>query len=214
MEKKNNGLKILVIGLLSVGFILIGVAILLSFKKEEEKPKKDPVPSKKYASLVELAKELYDSESYKSLPTDEEKGVYYLTLDEFKKKGYNQDIIDTSCPGDVRVLNFTMSETEQFNRFYIIDNCNNLNDDPNAVPEKRLIDIANELYENNEYLNLTQGEGGYYMTIGMYKSRGYDTKLINPECSDDSGVLFFDINNKEKYEGNPVFSVYECNQPK
>lgn len=214
MEKKNNNIKIVAIVLLVLGLLLIVVAILLSFMKNDENTK-DPVPTKKYSSLLELAQELYDNKSYKNLAQDKEKGMYYMTLDEFKKRGYNQDIVDVTCPGDLRVLNFNFDDTEEFSRFYAIDNCNELkDDDPETMPKKSLMDIANELYENNEYLNLTKGEGGYYMTIGMYKSKGYDTSLINPECTDDSGVLFFDIDNKDKYESNPVFTVYECNQPK
>ncbi len=215
MEKKHSNLKIFAIILLSIGICLIIISLLFVLKQKKSDEPLENTPTKKYSSLLELAKELHADGSYLKLPKDEEKGIYYMTFDEYKKRGYNLDIVDSACSGDVKILNFNIDQTEKFNLFYVMDSCNELkDDDPETVPETTLVDIANELYENNEYLNLTKGDGGYYMTIGMYKSMGYDINLINPECSDDSGVLFFDIDNKEKYETNPVFAVYECNQPK
>ncbi len=74
-----------------------------------------------------------------------------------------------------------------------------------------LFDVANELYENKEYLKLPQTDNGqYYMTLGEYKKRKYDLKLTDATCPDTFEIIYFDIENKDKYENNPIYIVKSC----
>lgn len=203
MKKKKI---IIYIILLVISSILIAIGILLPQNNDKPKNKKT------YSSLIELANEMYNDGSYKKLPKDTKKNVYYMTLGEYKRMGYNVDIVDSTCQDDFKMIYFNIDGNDDFNPFYIVKSCNEgKNNDSNYSPETSLLEIANNLYESNEYLKLAKGDGGYYMTIGMYKNMGYDPSLINPSCPDDSGVIFFDIDNKDNYETNPVFVVYECN---
>ena len=207
---KNKKMRIIGIILLILGLCFIGAYILFNLKSDDNAPQ--PVPTKNYSSLLELAKEMYSDGSYTKLPKDYEKGVYYMSFGEYKKRGYNVDIVDSSCPDDFKIIYFDIDDTDNFNPIYTISTCNDeTKDNANISSETSLIKIANELYENNEYLNFVKGDGGYYMTIGMYKSRGYDLSLIDTSCPDDSGIIFFDIDKKYNYEKNPVFIIYDCN---
>lgn len=209
MKDKNKKVQLIAVALLIIGVGFIGTSLLYS---KENNDNKRQTPSKKYTSLMELANEMKSDGSYKILPIDDKKGVYYMTISEYKKRGYNTDIIDTSCPNDFQILNFKVDDTDNFNSIYTVSSCNdNSTENSDIPPTTSLVQLANKLYESNEYLNLSKGDGGYYMTIGMYKSMGYDTSLINQACPDDSKILLFDIENKDKYEGNPIFVIYECN---
>lgn len=74
-----------------------------------------------------------------------------------------------------------------------------------------LFDIANEIYKNNEYLKLPKTNSGqYYMTLGEYKRRKYDLKLTDPTCPDTFEIIYFDIENKDKYENNPIYILKSC----
>ncbi len=204
-----NGKKktiILCIVVLIISLILIGIGILLT------RNIKEPPSPKKYGSLMELATEMYNDGSYKELPKDVENKVYYMTFGEYKKRGYNVELVDSTCSDDFKLINFNVDAKDNFNPFYIVKSCDeNEGNHSDNNPEAALLEIGNKLYESNEYLKLAKGDGGYYMTIGMYKSMGYDPSLVNPACPDDSGIIFFDIEKKDNYETNPIFVVYECN---
>lgn len=199
------------IGIFAVFLIVLGTILFIT-SDSKAVDEKEPTNHKTYSSLLELAKEMYSDGSYTKLSKDEKLGVYYMTFGEYKKKGYNVDIVDSDCSDDFKIMYFDIEDTDNFNPIYTINSCTDTeNDDSNLNPQAVLLKIANELYESGEYVNLIRGDGGYYMTIGMYKERGYDARFVNPSCSDDSKVLLFDIDNKDKYQGNPVFVVYECN---
>lgn len=96
----------------------------------------------------------------------------------------------------------------------------NINEEPsikNDTPEEiqktynSLFEIANDMYDNNTYLNLEKDiYGNPYLTIGEYKSMGYDLKFIDTSCPDKFQFIYFDIVNKDNYEDRPVLIMESC----
>lgn len=190
------GIIIMIIGLFLISF---GVIYSLNNKNEP----------KYYDSLFDLADDMYEDESYLKLPRND-KGLYYMTIGEFKKRNYNTNIIDLTCDDNFGIIYFDVENKENYNDnpIYVVNHCKPENDSNTS-----LIEIANDIYEKNEYTNLPMDDyGGYYMTIGEYKLRGYNLDLIDATCSNDSQLIYFDIANKDKYDegATPVFVFDNC----
>lgn len=86
-----------------------------------------------------------------------------------------------------------------------------INQQKNNKKYNSLFEIANEMYEDSSYLNLKKNDQGiYYMTIGEYKEKGYSLDLIDNTCTDDFGIMYFDVENKDKYEYYPIYIIDSC----
>lgn len=116
MKKKNIliGYAILVISLLLIGF-----GTLFIFKINKPNPNKNPNGQENNVSddlddnreekendLYTVLSEMYTSNAYTELPKDETGNFYYLTLAEYKKRGYDLTLVNTDCPDYSEVATF------------------------------------------------------------------------------------------------------------
>ena len=49
------------------------------------------------------------------------------------------------------------------------------------------------------------------MTIAEYKKRNFNLEFIDTTCSDDFAIIYFDVENKDRYEVNPIYIIDSCN---
>lgn len=207
IEKKRTAIIIII--LFISGISLITIPILLGLLKEDS-PKL--TESEKYVSLMEIASEVIYDGSYTKLPKEDKIDCYYMTFNEYKKKGYNLELVDASCPDDFKILIFKIDSADVYNSTYTINSCNeHKNQELNSFNGLALINLANEMYEDNSYLKLPKDSNDtYYMTIGEYKKRGYDISMIDSTCPDTFDFIHFDIRHKDDYEYNPIYISEDC----
>lgn len=113
--------------LLAMGVILIFSGfILFSISKT---PKKEEKSQKEYTDLFEIANELYGNSEYLELPEDV-RGAHYLTIGEYKKRGYSLDFVDTTCPDNFAFIFFDIKNEDKYENYpiYIIQSCHDLVD--------------------------------------------------------------------------------------
>ena len=187
------------ISILAIIFIIIGTMLLITPKINK------PKNNKKYNSLFEIADEMYKDSSYLNLQKNDQ-GIYYMTIGEYKRKGYDLAFIDTTCPDDFEIMYFDDKNKDKYYPVYVVESCQEDNS-----TKKTLFEIANEMYEDGSYRNLPKNDQGiYYMTIGEYKEKGYDLDLIDSTCQDNLGIIYFDVENKDKYEYYPIYIMESC----
>ena len=80
-------------------------------KKPNEHENKVPNNSnkdftEKYNDLYAELSEMYTSNAYLELPKDETGNFYYLTLAEYKRRGYDLTLVNADCPDYSEVANF------------------------------------------------------------------------------------------------------------
>lgn len=108
-----------------VGMILTVFGLWFSFKNEAELPNKKPneqenngpndsdndqddidLSIKKENDLYTVLSEMYTSNVYLELPKDETYNFYYLTLAEYKRRGYDLALVNINCPDYAEVAHF------------------------------------------------------------------------------------------------------------
>ena len=198
---KNKGLIIgIIVLIMGIGLILGGILLTDNKNdKTEEKPKK----VYKYNTLFELADQLYLDNSYLELPKNES-DIYYMSIGEYKKRGFKEELLDSACKDDNIVFLFDPEHKEKYgeNPLSVIEFCK---EDSNTLS---LLELAKQIYNNKEYSDLPQVDtGAHYMTISEYKRRGYNIELIDDSCPEDTKIIFFDEANKDTFEpgATPVF---------
>ncbi len=112
------------------------------------------------------------------------------------------------------------------------NNQNVVNPTPNPEPKEEIIyyteeeaqirlkEIADDVYQNNKYLNYTKKDGKYFISLKELRDNlKYDTKKIDYidglKCDENETGIGIDIDNLEKvdYVGNPVITYMLCNPP-
>lgn len=116
MKKKN-----ILIGytILFIAILLIGLGTLFVFKIDKPSQNKKPneqennIPDdsnnnqeEKEKKLYDALSEMYTSNAYIELPKDETGNFYYLTLAEYKKRGYDLTLVNAECPDYSEVATF------------------------------------------------------------------------------------------------------------
>lgn len=123
--------KVLIFGILS---LVLGILLIFSwfflFNSSDIflKQKSDDKSNKKqYNDLFEIANELYGKSEFFELPKDL-RGAYYLTLAEYKKRGYPIELIDTTCPDDFAFIFFDVENEDKYEKYpiYIIESCHDI----------------------------------------------------------------------------------------
>ena len=111
------------LGLFAVGLIIVG-AVLTVTSKTNKTIDKDKNNSKTYTDLFEVANDMYENESYLDLPKNN-KGIYYMTIGEYKKRGYTLDLIDTTCQDTFGFIYFDVENKDMYEKapVYIFDTC-------------------------------------------------------------------------------------------
>lgn len=87
----------------------------------------------------------------------------------------------------------------------------NLSEEEAGNMINNIILIARDIYEKGTYTQFNKGSYGYYATLAQIRTLGYeniDSMVIG--CDDGHAIMFFDVDNKDKYPGYPVMVVHEC----
>ena len=200
---------LLLIALLGIILVITGLLILSGKKTKDNNSDEQEFV---YNSLFELSSILYKNNSYLSLPKNDN-GAYYLTVFEYKKRNYNPEFIDSNCLDDFPLIYFDVENKEKYDGdpIYIVKDCKSGYSSENKTPTN-LLEIANWLYSNGAYFDLPKDNMGvYYMTIAEYKKRNFNLEFIDTTCSDDFAIIYFDVENKDRYEVNPIYIIDSCN---
>lgn len=199
---------ILLIALLGIALAITG---LLTLSEKKTKDNSSDEQEFVYNSLFELSSILYKNNSYLSLPKNAN-GTYYLTVSEYKKRNYNPEFIDSNCLDDFPLVYFDVENKDKYDGdpISIVRDCKSGYSSENKSPTN-LLEMVNWLYDNNAYLDLPKDNmGAYYMTIGEYKRRNLNPEFIDTTCPDDFAFMYFDIENKDKYEYDPIYIIESC----
>ncbi len=113
------------------------------------------------------------------------------------------------------------------------NNQNVVNPTPNPEPKEEIIyyteeeaqirlkEIADDVYQNNKYLNYTKKDGKYFISLKELRDNlKYDTKKIdNLEgliCDENETGVAIDIDNLNHtdYYGDPIITLMLCTPPK